>query len=98
MSNGKVKKVSVYFFILIADNTSNMNTTLNQAEKWLTELGIQTCPRANTLYVSRDGMVAAIGESEEKSYAEILKALKEAVSSKLFWGGKDDNWLWLESF
>jgi hypothetical protein len=72
----------------------NMNNmTLNQAEKWLNELGITTQTRQTCLCVNRAD-IKTLGESE----SEILKALKQDVSTKLFWGGSDAEWLQLESF
>jgi hypothetical protein len=76
----------------------NMNNILMASEKWLNEMGVETKSHSNCLWVSRTGMVAVIGEDEEKCYDEILKALREAVSTKLLWDGKDDNWLYLGSF
>lgn len=75
------------------------NTLLERAEKWLNELGIRT-ERADTcLKVNRTDMVNAIEGTWESQYDEILSELKKAMASpRLFWGMKDDNWLWLESY
>lgn len=76
------------------------NIVLDQAKKWLGELGIRTeSPGRFAVWVNRDDMVNLIGKGEAESYAEVLSNLKsELNSSKLFWSGKDDNWLYLESF
>ena len=75
------------------------NITLSKAEKWMADMGIRTEPHTNCLYVNRDDMCAvADAKDESDSYTEILAALKSDISTKLFWGGKDDNWYYLESF
>lgn len=76
-----------------------MNIIFTQAEKWLNELGIRTMSQPTFLMVSRDDMVSLLDGVAESQYEEILQQLRKALNSnKLFWGGKDDNWLWLQSF
>jgi hypothetical protein len=71
-----------------------MNTVLNACEKWLSEMNVKTIARPTCLMVSRDDVVNNLGDTDE-----VLKALREATSSsKLFWAGKDDDYLYLESF
>jgi plasmid maintenance system antidote protein VapI len=75
------------------------NQLLVQAEKWLQELGIQTQPQASALGVNRNDLIALVGGSLDTEYREILEELKSALNTKkLFWGNKDDNWVYLESF
>ena len=77
-----------------------MNTSLNAAEKWLNEMGIKTIARPTCLMVNRNDMVNTIdGETPEISYGLMLKELRVALNTtKIFWGGKDDDYLYLESF
>lgn len=77
-----------------------MNIELSNAEKWLTELGVKTCARPTCLCVSRDDMMNVTSAfNEDSAYTEILAELKSALNTKkLFWGGKDDDWIYLESF
>jgi hypothetical protein len=78
-----------------------MNDLLIKAEKWLTELGIRTTDRQTVLGVNRDDMASlgATGEIPETTYDNILRELRSAIgSNKFFWGGKDDDWLFLETF
>ena len=76
------------------------NNTLSQAQKWLEELDIRTLAvTGSCLLVNRDDIAnLGLGETPEASNQEIINELKKTVSTKLFWGGKDDDWLWLESF
>ena len=76
------------------------NIVLDQAKKWLDELGIRTQVfDRGAVWVNRDDMVNVIDKGEQESYDEILATLKsELNSNKLFWGGKDDTWLSLDSF
>lgn len=75
------------------------NVLLLAAEKWLGELGIKT-ERANAaLKVNRTDMVQSTPGTWESQYAEILGELKKHLNScRIFWGGKDDEWLWLETY
>ena len=77
------------------------NTSLIAAEKWLTEMGIQTIARPTGLMVNRTDMMNVAGSDgtdETLIHADVLSALKSAVSTKLFWSSKDDNYLYLDSF
>ena len=77
------------------------NTNLNAAEKWLTEMGIQTIARSTYIMVNRTDMMnvgGSDGTDETLIHADVISALKRAVSTKLFWNGKDDNYLYLDSF
>ena len=72
---------------------------LERAEKWLGELGIKTHRADSMLFVNRTDMVNAIDGTAESQYGEILSELKKGLNSpRLFWAGKDDEWLWLESY
>jgi hypothetical protein len=72
---------------------------LERAEKWLGELGIKTQRVESMLRVNRTDMVSAIDGTWESQYDEILGELKKALNSpRLFWNGKDDEWLYLESY
>jgi hypothetical protein len=77
-----------------------MNTSLSAAEKWFGELGIKTESHGHALLVSRNDMMEIAGQEDENAdYAYILKELRSALNStKLFWSGKDDDWLYLETF
>jgi len=58
--------------------------------------GGKTEAKSTALWVNRDDMVAVLGN---ENYDEILKALREAIgTTKIFWGGKNDDFLFLESF
>jgi hypothetical protein len=73
-----------------------MNNSLNQAEKWVTELGIRTLPiESGRLGVNRDDMMS-LGITQE----ELLSNLKDAVSRKLFLDGTFETlgWVYLSSF
>ncbi len=79
-----------------------MRILLDQAEQWLKELGVRTIRpgSGDTLGVSRDDMMA-LGDTsdEDKNYGAILSALKDATNTKrLMWGGKDDDWLYLDAY
>lgn len=75
------------------------NMLLERAEKWLGELGIKTQQAGSMLFVNRTDMVNAIPGTAESQYDEILGELKKALNSpRLYWTGKDDEWLWLESY
>jgi len=76
------------------------NNLLKQAEKWLGELGIRTkIISPAILGVNRDDMVSLMPGTWEEQYAEILKEMSGALGTKkLFFGGKDDEWIYLESF
>lgn len=73
------------------------NNLLLQAQKWLGELGIKSEAAQTFLKVSRDDVVNFYG-NEVTAYAEILKELKIAVSVKLHWDGRDDDYMYLNSF
>jgi len=77
-----------------------MNILLDQAEKWLKELGISTIRiDGGDLAVSRKDMVNLLGSDEDKTYGEILKELKSGCySNKFCWMGKDDDYLYLGCF
>lgn len=80
-----------------------MNTLLTAAEKWLNEMSVATESHASALWVNRDDMVREanvwIFADEQGSYDFFLKELKESLNTtKIFWGGKDDTYLYLESF
>ena len=71
------------------------NTTLIRAETWLNELGIKTKREQTFLKVSRDDIMNVISALD----SEILSELKKALNTpRLCWGGKDDEWLFLESY
>jgi len=77
------------------------NTSLIAAEKWLTEMGIQTIARPTCLMVNRTDMMnvgGSDGTDETLIHADVLSALKSAVSTKLFWSSKDDDYLYLDYF
>ena len=75
------------------------NMLLERAEKWLGELGIKTQQAGSMLAVNRTDMVNATLGTWESAYDEILSELKKGLNSpRLFWAGKDDEWLWLESY
>lgn len=74
------------------------NTLLVAAEKWLNELGIRTEMCDTVLKVSRDDMVQLMPGTWESQYDEVLVGLKSAVSPRLTWGGKCDDWLYLDVF
>lgn len=75
------------------------NMLLERAEKWLGELGIKTQQAGSMLAVNRTDMVNAIEGTWESQYDEILSELKKALNSpRLYWTGKNDEWLWLESY
>ena len=38
------------------------------------------------------------GTDETLIHADVISALKKSVSTKLFWSGKDDDYLFLDSF
>lgn len=73
------------------------NMLLTKSQTWLTELGIRSELSGTCLKVNRDDVVNFCND-DTKAATEILNGLKEAVSTKLFWGGKDDDYLFLESF
>jgi hypothetical protein len=77
-----------------------MNIDLGKAEVWLTELGIGTCARPACLCVSRKDIVTATSAvNEEAAFTEILSELRTSLNTKkLFWGGRDVDWIYLESF
>ena len=75
------------------------NNTLTEAQKWLTEMGIKTIDRHSTyLMVNRTDLLNIGSGDETRIHADVLSALKTAVSNKLFWGGREDDYLYLDSF
>jgi hypothetical protein len=75
------------------------NMLLLRAEKWLNELGIKTEQSQTMLKVNRTDMVSLLPGTWESQYDEILGEMKKALNSpRLFWGMKDDEWLYLESY
>lgn len=70
------------------------NMSLERAEKFLGELGIKAERDGMALRVSRDSM--ANWPVDPNDLLSELKA--ECRAAKFFWGGRDDEWLWLESF
>jgi hypothetical protein len=76
-----------------------MNDLLKQAQKWLSELNIRTEFSYSVLKVNRDDMVNISKGTWESQYDEVLEALrKELNTNKIFWGGKDDDWLFLDCY
>jgi len=69
------------------------NTTLVKAEKWLHELGFITMQAGTALKVSRDSI-----ENFPTDPDSLLGELKKELGPRLWWGAKDDNWLFLESY
>jgi hypothetical protein len=66
------------------------NMLLLRAEKWLGELGIRTERADTVLKVNRD---------DAEAFMPLIDELKIGLNSpRLFWSGKDDNWLYLESY
>jgi hypothetical protein len=74
------------------------NNNLISAAKWLAEMGIKTQARQTNLFINRQDIVDVIGGAEPQR--ELLEALKEAISSKLFYSVTDDTmgWVVLDSF
>ena len=70
------------------------NNLLLKAEKFLGELDILTNRNGSVLQVSRDSMANWPVDPDTL----IGEMMAECCTTKLFWGGKDDNWLYLESF
>jgi hypothetical protein len=70
-------------------------------EAFLNGLGIRTrmVPECQLLKVSRDDMVrVGKGSWEQEHYDDILQNLQGlAPELRLIWGGKDDDYLYLES-
>jgi hypothetical protein len=66
---------------------------LERAEKWLNELGFETEGASTALKVSRDSI-----ENWPTDADSLLGELKKEFGPRLFWSGKDDNWLYLESY
>ncbi len=79
-----------------------MNTLLTGAEKWLAEMGIATIECPTCLMVNRTDMMnvgGSDGSDETLIHDDVLSALKKSLNTtKIFWAGKDDNYLYLESF
>ena len=69
------------------------NMLLVRAEKWLGELGFLTEITDTAVKVSRDSIVNFPTDAES-----LLGELKKEFGPRLFWGAKDDNWLYLESY
>ena len=66
---------------------------LVRAEKWLNELEIRTERGNNFLKVDRDD-ATAFGD-----LSDLLFELKTGLTNpRLCWSGKDDNWIFLESY
>jgi hypothetical protein len=64
-------------------------------EKWLEGLGIPTQSSEPQLRVSRDVMALPA----ESLHDKLLKELRSGVgTNKVYWGGKDKNWLYLDCF
>lgn len=77
------------------------NTTLLRASEWLHSMGIRTIPNTTHLLVNRaDMMNTASVKSSQEACDIIMEALKNDVSTKLFWGEKESTmgWVCLESF
>ena len=75
--------------------------TLIAADKWLTELGVRTVPKQTCLWVNRDDIInlGFVPTSEGSAYDMFLNEIRSGVNSKrLYWGGKDDSWLYLSCF
>lgn len=76
-----------------------MNTLLEKSQKWLNELGVRTELTENILKVNKNDMVNLLFGEWESQYEEILSELRKELNTvKLFWGGKDDTWLFLDCF
>lgn len=77
-----------------------MNASLVKAKSWLNELGINTQDNfSETLLVSRNDVVTLCGGDTKDAHDSLLKELRESFNNnKFFWGGKDTNWLWLQTF
>jgi hypothetical protein len=77
-----------------------MNDLLKKAEKWLNELNIRTNAAPAHLMVHRDDMlILGIDQVPEVAYDFILKEIRLAIgTNKFYWGGKDDIWMYLETF
>ena len=71
------------------------NNNLILSEKWLDELGIRTHACPTCLMVNRDDVVNLVGDGKE---FDLLNEMKSTISTKLFWGSRDDTWFYLESF
>lgn len=76
--------------------------TLIAAQKWLTELGVNTeVAGPACLKVSRDDIVnlGFLPGPEGSAYDLFLNELRSGVNSKrLYWANKDNSWLHLQCF
>lgn len=70
-----------------------MNTLLNAAEKWFSEIGIATIARPTCLMVNRNDL------TEFGTSGEMLAELRSGINStKVYWSTQDDDYFYLESF
>lgn len=69
------------------------NLLLERAEQWLNGLEIRTERTNSALKVSRDSI-----ENWPTDPDSLLGELKKELGPRLYWGSKDDNWLYLESY
>jgi hypothetical protein len=77
--------------------TASGHSILVQAQRWLTELEVKTEMRGEQLLVNRTDMVCLAPGGWESQYDEVLDALRKALNQgRLFWAGKDDEWLFLD--
>ena len=72
---------------------------LDRAEKWFNELEIRTIARPTCLMVNRQDITSLCSAGTcEDGYDAILKELKSALnSSRFYWTGRDDEWLYLDT-
>lgn len=74
-----------------------MNALLDNAQKWLTELGVRVEMTPEGLKVNRDDVDALYAPLA--IYDEFLKEIREALgTNKFYWVSKDREWLVLNCF
>jgi hypothetical protein len=73
---------------------------LIEAEKWLAELGVRTKACPTCLMVNRDDIVnlGFLPTPEGSAYELFLGELRNAISKRLYWANKDDEWFYLQAF
>jgi len=77
------------------------DATLISANKWLIELGVRTEVKQTCIWVNRDDIInlGFLPTPEGSAYDTFLKEIRDGVNSKrLYWGGKDDSWMYLSCF
>lgn len=76
------------------------NNLLLQAQKWLAELGIKSEADQSALKINRNDVyeLDMFNIGSDVDGPTFIGELKTAVSTKLYLAGKDDNFIYLESF